>query len=142
MLVREAEDKLLPYCAAQNIGVIVYSPMQRGLLTGKITRERIANFPNDDHRRGSADFQEPRLSANLELVEGLRPIAARNARALAQLAIAWVLRRPEVTGAIVGARRPSQIEETVGAANWTLSEEDIVEIGLLLAKREQKLASE
>jgi aryl-alcohol dehydrogenase-like predicted oxidoreductase len=141
MLVRETEEELLPYCAANNIGVIVYSPMQSGLLTGKITKERVANFPDDDWRKTrSPHFQEPQLSINLEFVEGLRPIAARNGRPLSQLAIAWVLRRPEVTGAIVGARRPSQIEETVGAATWTLSEEDIAEIDALLAKREQQLA--
>ncbi len=142
MLVRETEDELLPCCAANNIGVVVYSPMQAGLLTGKFTKERVANFPDDDWRKTrNPHFQEPQLSANLELVEGLRPIAARNGRPLSQLAIAWVLRRPEVTSAIVGARRPSQIEETVGAATWTLSEEDIAEIDALLAKREQQLAS-
>jgi aryl-alcohol dehydrogenase-like predicted oxidoreductase len=142
MLVRETEDELLPYCAENNIGVIVYSPMRAGLLTGKMSKERVTNFPDDDWRKGDDDFQEPRLSANLELVEGLRPIAARNARPLPQLAIAWVLRRPEVTGAIVGARRPSQIEETVGAASWTLSAEDIAEIDALLAKRDQQLAAQ
>lgn len=142
MLAREIEEELLPYCAANNIGVIVYSPMQSGLLTGKMTKERVASFPDDDWRKTrSPYFQEPQLSINLEFVEGLRPIAARNGRPLSQLAIAWVLRRPEVTGAIVGARRPSQIEETVGAATWKLSEEDIAEIDALLAKREQQLAA-
>jgi aryl-alcohol dehydrogenase-like predicted oxidoreductase len=139
MLVRETEDELLPFCAENNIGVVVYSPMQAGLLTGKFTRERVAAFPDDDWRKGSPHFQEPQLSINLELVERLRPIAERHGRPLAQLPIAWVLRRPEVTSAIVGARRPSQIDETVGAAEWKLPKEDIAEIDALLAARDDEL---
>jgi aryl-alcohol dehydrogenase-like predicted oxidoreductase len=139
MLRREAEDELLPYCAAHNIGVVVYSPMQAGLLTGKFTKERVANLADGDWRKKDGLFTEPQLSANLTFVESLRPIARRNSKSLAQLAIAWVLRRPEVTAAIVGARRPSQIEETAPAGDWTLSVEDIAEIGALLAKREQAL---
>ena len=139
MLRREVEDGLLPYCAANDIGVIVYSPMQAGLLTGKFTKERVANLPDGDWRRGNEHFQEPQLSANLALVEKLRPIAERSGRTLAQLAIAWVLRRPEVTAAIVGARRPSQIEETAQAGDWKLSAEGIAEIDLLLAERERAL---
>lgn len=140
MVLRDAEKELLPYCAANGIGVIVYSPMQAGLLTGKFTRERVASLPEDDWRRRSPHYQEPQLSANLDLIEGLRPVAGRNGRTLSQLAIAWVLRRPEVTGAIVGARRPSQIEETVAGGAWTLSKEDIAEIEGLLARRDQALA--
>lgn len=140
MIVRGVEEELLPYCAANKIGVIVYSPMQAGLLTGKFTKERVESLPEDDWRRGAPFFQEPQLSVNLTLVETLRPIAERNGRTLAQLAIAWVLRRPELTAAIVGARRPSQIEETAFAGEWALSEEDIAEIDELLAKREQALA--
>jgi aryl-alcohol dehydrogenase-like predicted oxidoreductase len=139
MIVRGVEDALLSYCAANNIGVIVYSPMQAGLLTGRFSRERVASLPNDDWRQRNMHFQEPELSANLALVEGLRPIAARNGRTLGQLAIAWVLRRPEVTAAIVGARRPAQIEETVAAGDWVLSGEDIAEIDALLARRERAL---
>jgi len=139
MLVRDVEDKLLDYCATNNIGVIVYSPMQRGLLTGKFTRERAQNLPEDDHRSKNALFQEPQLSANLELVERLGPIAEKRGKTLAQLAIAWVLRRPEVTAAIVGARRPSQIEETFSAGDWVLSEEDITTIEELLKEREKRL---
>jgi aryl-alcohol dehydrogenase-like predicted oxidoreductase len=139
MLERGIEKELLDYCSANNIGVIVYSPMQKGLLTGKLTQERIQNLPEDDHRRGDPHFQEPELSANLELVEGLRSIAEKSGRTVAQLAIAWVLRRPEVTAAIVGARRPSQIEETVVAGEWMLSEEDIVAIEVLLDKRQKAL---
>ena len=135
MLERGTEEQLLDYCSANNIGVIVYSPMQKGLLTGKFTRERLQNLPEDDHRRTDPRFEEPALSANLELVEDLRSIAEKSSRTVAQLAIAWVLRRPEVTAAIVGARRPSQIEETVVAGEWVLSKENIAAIELLLDKR-------
>jgi aryl-alcohol dehydrogenase-like predicted oxidoreductase len=114
--------------------------MQRGLLTGKFNHQRLAALAPDDHRRRMPEFQEPAFSASLELVEGLKQIAARYGRTVAQVAISWVLRRPEVTAAIVGARRPSQIAETVGAADWNLSKEDIAEIEKLLAKREKKLA--
>jgi aryl-alcohol dehydrogenase-like predicted oxidoreductase len=140
MLRRGIEEELLAYCAANDIGVIAYSPMQAGLLTGKFTKERIANLPDDDWRKRNSHFQEPELSANLALVEKLRPIAERNGRTVAQLAIAWVLRRSEVTAAIVGARRPSQIEETVPAGDWVLSEEDVAEIDALLVERERALA--
>jgi len=135
MLERGVEEELLPFCAANAIGVVAYSPMQAGLLTGKYTRERIAALPDDDWRKmRSHHFHEPALSANLELIEGLRPIAARHGRTLAQLAIAWVLRRPEVTAAIVGARRPSQIEETVPAGDWELSAEDLAAVDALMRK--------
>ncbi len=93
MLHRGIEDELLGYCAEKNIGVVVYSPMSRGLLTGKVSHERFAELAPDDHRRISDDFQEPLFSASLELVEQLRPIAQRNGKTLAQLAISWVLRR-------------------------------------------------
>jgi len=139
MLRREVEDELLGFCAANDIGVIVYSPMERGLLTGKFSRERVQNLPEDDHRRKDTRFQEPELSANLELVEGLRSIAEKSGRAVAQLAIAWVLRRPEVTAAIVGARHPYQIEETIAAGDWALSEEDIAAVEVLLDKRRKAL---
>lgn len=132
MLRRDIEEDLLPYCSSNNIGVIVYSPMQKGLLTGKMTRERIENLPEDDHRHNDPRFHEPELSANLALVEGLRSIAQKSGKTPAQIAIAWVLSRPEVTAAIVGARRPSQIEETVVGGDWELSEEDIEVIGKLL----------
>jgi aryl-alcohol dehydrogenase-like predicted oxidoreductase len=138
MLVRGVEQDLLPFCAANNIGVVAYSPMQKGLLTGKVTREWVDGLAESDHRRRDAMFQEPQLSANQELVDGLRPIAQRNGKTLAQLAIAWVLRRPEVTAAIVGARRPAQIEETVAAGDWTLSAEDIAIIEALLIERTGK----
>lgn len=139
MLRRGVEEELLAYCAANNMGVIVYSPMQAGLLTGKMTRERIARMPTDDWRPRNELFQEPQLSANLELVEALRPIAERHGRTAAQLAIAWVLRWSEVTAAIVGARTPAQIEETASAGDWQLSDEELAEIDALLAKRERQV---
>ena len=133
MLNRDIEEELLPYCAANGIGVIVYSTMQSGLLTGKFTREYIAHLPPTDWRlKIDPNFREPRLSANLAFVERLRPIAERNGRSVGQLAIAWALRRPEVTAAIVGARTPAQIEEIASATDWTLSAEDTAEIDLLL----------
>jgi aryl-alcohol dehydrogenase-like predicted oxidoreductase len=140
MLRREAEKELLGYCAVYSIGVVAYSPMQRGLLTGTFSHERLAALAPDDHRRRMPEFQEPAFSASLELVESLRKIAQRHGRTVAQLAISWVLRRPEVTAAIVGARRPSQIRETAPAADWNLSRQDIAEIEKLLAAREKKLA--
>lgn len=139
MVERGIEEELLDYCAANDIGVIVYSPMQKALFTGKVTREWVQNLPHDDHRREDPHFQEPKLSANLEVVEGLRSMAQKSGRTVAQLAIAWVLRRPEVTAAIVGARRPSQIEETVLAGEWVLSKEDIAAIQMLLDKRQKAL---
>ena len=137
---RGVEKDLLGYCAKNNIGVVTYSPMQRGLLTGKFSKKRLTELAPDDHRLKSGDYQEPEFSATLALVDKLRPIAKRNKRTLAQLAIAWVLRRPEVTAAIVGARKPSQIAETAPAADWILTKNDIAEIEKLLAERENKLA--
>ena len=140
MLHREVEKDSLAYCAKHGLGVVAYSPMQRGLLTGKFNRERLAGLAPDDHRRRSPDFQEPQFSATLALVEQLEKMAQRNGRNCAQLAIAWVLRRKEVTAAIVGSRRPSQVEETVNAGDWRLSKKDIDEIEKLLAGRQRRLA--
>jgi aryl-alcohol dehydrogenase-like predicted oxidoreductase len=139
MVHREAEDELLDYCAESNIGVVAYSPMQRGLLTGKFSQARLAGLALDDHRRRNPDFQEPRFSAILELVEDLKKIAEHNGKTCAQLAISWVLRRPEVTAAITGARRPEQITETTSASDWDLSEEVIKEIEQLLTEYQAKL---
>jgi aryl-alcohol dehydrogenase-like predicted oxidoreductase len=141
MLERGIEDALLPYCAAQGIGVIVYSPMQTGLLSGTFSHERVASLPDDDFRKANdPHFQEPALSANLALVEALRPIAEQTGRSVAQLAIAWVLRRAEVSAAIVGARRPAQIEQTAPAGDWVLSEEELEVIDRLLDERMELLA--
>ncbi|MGA2974615.1 MAG: aldo/keto reductase [Spirochaetia bacterium] len=133
MLRRDVEKELLPYCAANGIGVICYSPMQMGLLTGAFTRQRVAGLPQDDQRTRNPFFAEPALTRTLDFVEKLRPIAKRNGRSVGELAIAWVLRRPEVTAAIVGGRRPAQVEELVAAADWKLSRDEIAEIDVLLA---------
>jgi len=141
MLERGVEEELLSFCAANDIGVVVYSPMQTGMLTGKYTKELVASLPDGDWRKDhSPHFQEPALSANLALVDQLRPIAERNGKTVAQLAIAWVLRCPEVTSAIVGSRRPSHVKETAVAGDWVLSEEDIAKIDVLLAERERALS--
>jgi aryl-alcohol dehydrogenase-like predicted oxidoreductase len=134
MLVRGVEDGLLGFCAANAIGVVCYSPMQKGILTDKFTREWVAGLAKDDHRSQlDARFQEPELSRNLAVVDGLKPLARQAGHSVAQLAIAWVLRRPEVTSAIVGARKPSQIEETAGAGDWTLSPAEIAAVDGVLA---------
>lgn len=140
MLDRGIEKDLLAYCVANDIGVIAYSPMQSGLLTGRFTREYVTGLPVHDWRKAGEHFQEPRLSVNLEFVERLRPIAERNGRTVGQLAIAWVLQRPEVTAAIVGARKPSQIEETAPAGDWILSAEESAEIGALIEALEKAYA--
>jgi aryl-alcohol dehydrogenase-like predicted oxidoreductase len=114
------------------IDVICYSPLQMGLLTGAFTKERAASLPKDDVRSRNAFFSEPALTRALALVEKLRPIAKRNGRGLAELAVAWVLRRPEVTAAIVGGRRPGQVAQIAAAADWELSPEDAAEIEVLL----------
>src|SRR3712207_690936 len=116
MLRREVEQEILPYCQENGIGVIVYSPMRSGLLTGQMTPERVENLPSDDWRRNDPDFQEPRLSKNLELVELLRAIGEVHGRSPAEVAIAWTLRLPAVTAAIVGGRRPDQVDGVIGAA--------------------------
>ena len=137
LLRRDIEERILPYCKANNIGVIVYSPMQSGLLTGKMTRERLASLPETDWRRGARYFQEPMLTRGLELAERLKKIAgkqdgpAKAGRHLSpgEVAIAWVLRNPAVTAAIVGARHPQQLDELVGAASLKLSEDDFSYLG-------------
>ncbi len=124
----EIEDEVLPYCGRNNIGVIVYSPMKSGLLTGAMTKERVKNFASDDFRRRAAAFQEPNLSRNLEIAEVCREIGRRHGRTAGEVAIAWTLRRPEVTGAIVGMRSAAQVEGVIGALEFRLSAEEIREI--------------
>lgn len=128
MLAPEIEESTLPYCGRHNIGVIVYSPMRNGLLSGTMTRERVASLPEDDVRRRMPAFQEPNLTRNLALVEKLRAIGARHGRTPGEVAIAWTLRRPEVTAAIVGLRNASQIKGVIGAAEFRLSDAEIAEI--------------
>lgn len=128
LLDREIEQDILPFAQANNIGVIAYSPMASGLLTGKMTRARIAAMPSDDWRRRSAKFTEPNLTRNLDLAETLREIGTRHGRTAGEVAIAWTLRRPEVTGAIVGARQPEQLGGVIGAGAFRLSADEIDEI--------------
>jgi len=125
---REIEKEILPYCAAENIGVIVYSPMYAGLLTGAMTKERVANFLPEDWRRNLPGFKEPALSRNLRLVEFLRTIGARHGRSPGEVAIAWTLNHPAVTGAIVGFRSPQQVAGIIGAAEFRLLASEIQEI--------------
>ncbi len=125
---REVEQETLPYCRSEGVGVIVYSPMASGLLTGAMTRERAANLPDSDWRSRDAEFHEPRLSKNLALVERLREVGERHGRPPGQVAIAWALRNPAVTGAIVGGRSAKQVEGTMGAIELQLSDEEIAEI--------------
>jgi aryl-alcohol dehydrogenase-like predicted oxidoreductase len=139
MIERGFEDELLDFCTENGIGVVAYSPMESGLLTGKMTRERLTSLPDNDWRKTAAQFTEPALTLNLELVDHLRPIAEQNGKSIGELAIAWVLRHPSVTAAIVGARHPQQIEETVAAGDWVLSPAEIAEIDGLLVAREKAL---
>ena len=125
LLRRDIEEEILPWCERNGVGVIVYSPMQAGLLSGSFDMSRVAE---DDWRRKHPYFQEPALSQHLEFVERLRPIAARHGKTVGQLAIAWTLRHPGVTAAIVGARRPEQVEENVSAMGWHLSGGEMSEI--------------
>lgn len=128
LIRRQIEKEVLPYCQQRGIGVIAYSPMASGLLTGAMTRERAAALPPDDFRSRNPEFQEPRLSKNLELVERLRKIGTRHGRTPGEVAIAWVLRRPAITGAIVGARNAKQAEEVMRAGGFRLTPEEIAEI--------------
>jgi aryl-alcohol dehydrogenase-like predicted oxidoreductase len=128
LVKREIEQEILPFCQANNIGVIVYSPMQSGLLSGQMTRERIAQLPENDWRKRSEEFQEPKLSRNLALVEKLREIAILYQRTPAEAAIAWTLMNPAVTGAIVGARNVKQVDTIVGAAEFRFTARELSEI--------------
>jgi aryl-alcohol dehydrogenase-like predicted oxidoreductase len=134
LLHREVEAEVLPFCAREKIGVIAYSPMASGLLTGAMTRERVAALPADDWRKHHADFTEPQLSRNLKLVRLLRAIGRLHGRTPAEVAVAWVLRKPAVTGAIVGARRPAQVRGVTGAAEFRLSPREVAEIDTFFAK--------
>ena len=132
MLKRDIEAEILPWCSANGVGIVAYSPMQAGLLTGAFTRERAAALGPDDWRSRNPFFQEPQLSRNLAIVDGLRPIAARLGITVAQLSLAWALRDPAMTSAIAGARNPTQIHETVQAGNIVLPASVIDEIEQLL----------
>jgi aryl-alcohol dehydrogenase-like predicted oxidoreductase len=134
LLHREVEVEVLPFCAREDIGVIAYSPMASGLLTGAMTRERVAGLPADDWRKRHPDFQGPALSRNLRLVRLLRAIGRLHGRTPAEVAVSWVLHNPAVTGAIVGARRPGQVRGVVGAAELRLSPREVAEIEAFFAK--------
>ena len=125
----EVERETLPYCERHGIGVIVYSPMKSGLLSGKMTRDRVAGLPHDDFRRRALAFQEPNLTRNLELAERMKTIGARRGYSAGEVAIAWTLRNPAVTAAIVGMRSPEQVDGVLGAADLRLSDEEVAEIG-------------
>lgn len=132
---REAGQDVLPFCHEHDIGVIVYSPMQSGLLTGKMSRERVARLPENDWRVRNEEFQEPRLSRNLAMADKLREIAALYNRSPAEAAIAWTLANPAVTGAIVGVRNPGQVDVIVGAAEFRLTDLELGEIDDFLKAR-------
>ncbi len=124
----EVEREILPHALANNIGVIVYSPMKAGLLSGAMTRERALNLPADDWRRRNPAFQEPALTRNLALVDLLREIGKAHGRTPGEVAIAWTLANPAVTGAIVGMRNAAQVDGVIGAASLTLSADDLARI--------------
>jgi aryl-alcohol dehydrogenase-like predicted oxidoreductase len=128
LLARQIEGETLSFAAAHKIGVIVYSPMASGLLSGKMTRDRIARLPEDDWRKYDLKFREPMLSHNLRLAELLREIGLRHGWTAGEVAIAWTLHNPAVTGAIVGVRRPQQVPEIVGAGSIRLSAGEMGEI--------------
>jgi aryl-alcohol dehydrogenase-like predicted oxidoreductase len=128
LIHRDAGAREIAWCAAHDTGVIVYSPMQSGILTDRFNAERIARMADDDWRRRSPQFQEPALSRNLSLRDALRTIAARHETTVSSIAVAWTLAWPGVTGAIVGARSPEQVDGWIGAASLELSAEDLDDI--------------
>jgi aryl-alcohol dehydrogenase-like predicted oxidoreductase len=133
ILSPEIEEEILPFVARNNIGVIVYSPMKSGLLSGKMTRERIASMPQDDFRQRTPQFKEPKLTRNLALAEKLREIGNRHGRTPGEVAIAWTLRRKEVTAAIVGLRSPEQLQGVIGAGEFRLTPDEVKEISDFMA---------
>jgi len=131
LITRDAEEPIA-WCRSNGTGVIVYSPMRSGLLTATSAADRWSALPEDDWRRTHPDFQEPALSRNLAVVDELRTIAAELDTSLSELAVAWTLHWPGVTGAIVGARRPSQVDEWVGGASLELDDEVVDRIAGVL----------
>jgi aryl-alcohol dehydrogenase-like predicted oxidoreductase len=134
LVQREIEAEILPHAAKMNIGVIVYSPMKNGLLSGRMTKQRVDNLPEDDFRRRSPYFQEPRLTATLNLVEDLRGLAAKYDCSVGELSIAWALRHPAVTGAIVGLRNRGQLDGVLKSAKLNIEAEDFQQIENLIVQ--------
>jgi aryl-alcohol dehydrogenase-like predicted oxidoreductase len=128
MVRRGTATDLIPWCAAHGTGVIVYSPMQAGLLTDRFTAERVSKLAEDDWRRRTPEFQEPQLSRNLRLRDALRPIAQRHNTSVAAISVAWTLSWPGVTGAIVGSRSAEQVDGWIGAGEIELTRQDLDEI--------------
>lgn len=134
MLRRDIEKELLDYCQRHQIGIVCYSPLQKGLLTGTFTMEKWLALPPDDNRKHDPHFIGETFKANLAKVEALRPIAARFGKTVGQMAIAWVLRHPQMTAAIVGARKPQQIDDWLAAADWTLDDQTLADIEKVLQR--------
>jgi len=132
LINRKIEPEILPFCKENNIGVIVYSPMSSGLLTGAFSKDRAANLSEDDWRSKSANFLEPKLTKNLELAEKLKSVGKKYNRNAGEIAIAWTLKNPAVTAAIVGARNPNQVNGVMNAAEVKLSQQDILELESVL----------
>lgn len=128
LVSREAESEILPHALATGVGAIVYSPMKAGLLSGAMTRERALSLPEDDWRRRNPAFQEPHLTRNLKLADALGAIGRRHGRTTGEAAIAWVLRNPAVTAAIVGMRNADQVDGVIGAGEFRLSADEIAEV--------------
>jgi aryl-alcohol dehydrogenase-like predicted oxidoreductase len=134
LIRRDALDAELPWCRARGTGVIVYSPMQSGLLTGSFSEARAAALGADDWRSRSPEFQTPRLQSNLALADALRPIAARHGTTVGAVAVAWTLAVPAVTGAIVGARNPAQVDGWIAARRLELTAQDLAEVGSAIGR--------
>ena len=141
MIARDIESEILPFCGRENTGVICYSPMGKGLLTGTFTAERVAALSSKDHRSKDPRFQSPQLEVNLTFVGVLHSVAASLGWSVTDVAIAWTLRRPELTSAIVGARSPQQIEQTVTAGDRVLDQSSLQTIEKALQERDQQLAA-
>jgi aryl-alcohol dehydrogenase-like predicted oxidoreductase len=137
MINRSVEAEILPYCLDNSIGVINYAPMHSGLLTGAMTKERVANLPQDDFRRNAKNYQEPLLSKNLAIADFLKQIGERHGVSAGVIAIAWTLCNPAVTGAIVGGRNPEQVEGVWPAAKFRISKDEYQEINSFLEKQSQ-----
>ncbi len=141
MFAREIEESILPFCGKNNIGVICYSPMAKGLLTGRFSAERAAALPDSDHRSRDPRFRSPQLEINLDAVVQLNSIATELNWSLPQLALAWVLRHPEVTSAIVGIRRLEQLDQVVSAGSVSLTDDSVLAIETILLERDEQLAT-